>query len=95
MSVKYLLMGIVFVHFVWAFINTISIHESFFISKFKKVSLIIINWFIPIIGPTIVYYKLKYASQHRRISGGSSDNVGSYYAESGGSDCGGGGGGGE
>jgi uncharacterized membrane protein YgcG len=94
MNVMYIFLGIALVHFIWAFINTISIRECFFISKPKKIGMFILTWMIPLIGPVIVYKSLKYASQHRRMSNGGSDSTSGYYSgsESSGTDCGGGGG---
>jgi uncharacterized membrane protein YgcG len=94
MNVMYIFLGIALVHFIWAFINTISIHECFFISKPKKIGFLVLTWLMPVIGPFIVYKSLKYAGQRRSMSNGGSDSTGGYYSgsESSGSDCGGGGG---
>lgn len=93
MTIVYILIGLAVFHVGLAFFNTISINESFFLSKGSKIKLHLLNWLIPILGAAIVYDKCKNHPVKSSRMGGAIDNPGTFYAnsDSGGSDCGGGG----
>ena len=92
MTFEYILIGLAIFHIGLALLNTIAINESFFLSPSKKFQFHLLNWFIPLLGPAIVYDKYKAPPKHNKLSD-SVDNTGTYYAnsDSGGSDSGGGG----
>lgn len=93
MSFQYILVGVALFHAIFALINTISVAESFFMSKSKKTWMLLLNWLIPIIGPALVYEMARNPLVKGKAVKGDIDNPGTYYAnsDSGGSDCGGGG----
>ncbi|WP_338520042.1 hypothetical protein [Alteromonas gracilis] len=51
MDLVYLLAGICCVHLAWAFFNTLAINNTLFIKKRSQVVTLLVNWFVPIIGP--------------------------------------------
>ena len=56
MTTIYFIVGFTCIHLVLAFVNAIGIRGAFFKQQSSMTLCLIINWLIPIVGPTITYF---------------------------------------
>jgi len=85
--IEYILGITLVLHILFAFINTVSIREAYWLSPRKRTAELLLNWCVPIFGPMAVFSsgKSPFGAENRNSGEvGGSDNYSSDGSDSGG-----------
>jgi hypothetical protein len=55
----YFIVGFTCLHLVLAFVNAIGIKRAFFKKQSSMTLCLIVNWLVPVVGPTITYFVVR------------------------------------
>ena len=79
MNTVYLLAGLICIHLVWAFLNTIGIRNAFFSKQSTAYLFFLLNWLIPILGPLVTHVSIRSSFSRKHAGSPVNDQSGSSH----------------